>query len=129
MALGLPEDITLLAATEAYQDSEGAWHEGERTPRTVTCQAVIYGAMTRAQLRSSDVRIDNRDSIPYVGFQTMAVVELWTLDYEGEDQAVFRGEEVQVEVDTMVAGGPRTQLILRRRIGNDGAEELEIPDV
>lgn len=116
MALGLPEDITFLAATEPYQDDEGAIHEGERTPRTVMCQSVIFGSLTRAQLRSSDVRLENRSDIPYVGMVTMATVELWTVDYHNEDQAIFRGEEVQVEVFTMF--GARTQLILRKRLGN-----------
>jgi len=117
--LGEPEDLVLLSATEGYQDERGAFHEGTRTERHVICQTVIYGALTRAQLRSSDVRIQNVSEAPYVGFITMAVVEMWTLDYEGEDQAIYRGEEVQVEVDTNL--GPRTTLILRKRIGNDGA--------
>lgn len=114
--VGEPEDLVLLKATESYQDEEGGYHEGKREPRTVVCRSVIYGAMTRAQLRSSDIRLQNQSDIPYVGMKTMAVVELWTIDYEGETQAIFRGEEVEVEVDTTF--GPKTQLILRQRLGN-----------
>lgn len=114
--LSEPEDIVFLEATESYQDSEGALHEGKRVRHPAICRSVTYAALTRAQLRSSEVRIQNQSDIPYVGSKVMAVVELWTLDYNGEQQAIFRGEEVQVEADTTY--GPKTQLILRQRLGN-----------
>lgn len=126
MAAGLPEDITFLKSSNRYQDEEGAWHEGEVERRTVVCQSVIYGALTRAQLRSSDARLQNTNESPYVGFVTMATVELWTVDYEGEDRAIFRGEEVQVEIETMT--GAKTQLILRRRLGNDQSNVYAPPE-
>lgn len=121
--LSEPEDIVFLEATEAYQDEEGALHEGDRVRHPAICRAVTYAALTRAQLRSSDVRIQNQSDMPYVGSKVMAVVELWTLDYNGEEQALFRGEEVQVEADTTF--GPKTQLILRQRLGNVTGDNVE----
>lgn len=115
--LSEPEDIMLLSAPNKYQDVEGAWHEGERVSRTVQCQYVIYSALShRNQIRDSNVRLQNIEDTPETGYVTMATVELWTIDYEGEDEAIYRGEEVHVEVGTTF--GARTQLILRRRIGN-----------
>ena len=121
--LSEPEDIVFLVPTEGYQDDEGAWHDGKRERHPAICRSVTYAALTRAQLRSSDVRIENMSDIPYVGMKVMAVVELWTLDYNGEEQAIFRGEEVQVEADTTY--GPKTQLILRQRLGNVTDDNVE----
>ena len=67
-------------------------------------------------MRLSDFRVLNADDTPYVGMTTMGVVEVWTADYHGEEYAVYRGEEVQVEIDAMY--GAKTQLTLRRRLGN-----------
>ena len=113
---GEPEDLILLEANASYQDEEGGYHEGKREPHPVVCRSVIYGAMVRSQLRSSDIRLQNQSDMPYVGMTVMAVVELWTIDYSGETQAIFRGQEVEVEVDTVF--GKKTQLILRQRLSN-----------
>ena len=113
---GLPEDITFLRATNSYQDDEGAWHEGKREPRTVQCHVINYGALTRGELRSSEVRTQNVSDSPYTGMHVVAVVEVWSIDYEGEEQAIFRGKEVQVE--HFLVYGQKEQLMLRERIGN-----------
>lgn len=118
-----PEDITLVAFEDAYQDDEGGIHEGGRVERTIQCRSVIYGSLIRAQVRLSDFRVLNVDDSPYVGMTTMGTVEVWSIDYHGEEVAIYRGEEVQVEIDAMY--GAKTQLILRRRLGNFTGDDRE----
>lgn len=111
------ETITLLSAPEAYQDSMGAWHEGERVGRTVFCNVGIIGLMTMAQLRSSEVRITSGETVPEGGLREMHVIWIRQLDYQGEDQVVFRGEEMEVIATT--SEGENLKMIIRRRYGND----------
>ena len=109
--------ITLLKADEAYQDAMGSWHEGERTERTVFCNRGIMGLMTMAQLRSSEVRITGGEDVPEVGMRSMHVVYIREIDYEGEDQAIFLGKEMDVLAAT--SEGENYKVILRERLGND----------
>lgn len=111
------EVITFLAPVEAYQDSMGAWHEGERRERKVFCNVGTIGIMTMAQLRSSEVRITNGRSVPDVGMRDMHVVYVRQIDYEGEDQCLFRGAEMDVIAAT--SEGANYKIIIRRNIGND----------
>ena len=112
------EEITLLKADKAYQDDEGAWHEGERTARRVFCNKGIMGLMTMAQLRSSEVRITGGEDVPEVGMRSMHVVYIREADYEGEDQVIFHGKEMDVIATT--SEGMNLKVILRERLGNDG---------
>lgn len=111
------ETIVLLSAPNAYQDSAGAWHEGERVGREVFCDAGILGTMALSQLRSSEVRITSGDKVPEVGLRSMHVVYVKQLDYEGEDRCVYRGEEMDVIAATTER--ENYKLIIRKRFGND----------
>lgn len=111
------ETITLLSCPNAYQDEEGGYHEGERVGREVFCNPGIIGTMTMAQLRSSEVRINSNDKAPEVGLRDMAMVYVRDIDYEGEDQCIYHGKEMDI-----IAGTSEREywkLIVRRRIGND----------
>ena len=116
-----PEDLILVSYEEAYQDDEGGFHEEGRVERLISCRSMIYSDAIRAQIRLSDFRVLNADDTPYVGKSIMGTVEVWTADYHGEDYAIYRGVEVQVEIEAML--GSETQLILRKRLGNRGDED------
>lgn len=109
--------ITLLSAPEAYQDEMLAWHEGERVERQVFCNPGIIGTMAMAQLRSSEVRITGGDTVPDVGLKPMAMVYIRQIDYEGEDQVIYHGEEMDVIAAT--SEGENLKMIIRRKAGND----------
>ena len=111
------DTITLLSAPRAYQDEEGAWHEGEREEREVYCNVGMLGTMTMAQLRSSEVRITSGGLMPNVGLTEMHVVWIRQIDYDGEDQVIFRGKEMDVIAAT--SEGENYKVIIRRRLGND----------
>lgn len=116
-----PEDLILISYEDAYQDEEGGFHEEGRVERTITCRSMIYSDAIRAQIRLSDFRVLNADDTPYVGKSIMGTVEIWTVDYHGEQYAIYRGVEVQVEIEAML--GSKTQLILRKRLGNRGDDD------
>ena len=116
------EEISLLSAPNAWQDEEGGWHEGERVPKRVFCNPGILGTMTMAQLRSSEVRITGGEDVPNTGLRDMHVVYLKQIDYGGEDQVIYRGEEMDVIAAT--SEGENYKVILRARFGND----MEDPD-
>lgn len=114
------EVITFLSPAESYQDEEGGWHEGNRPPRTVFCNPGIIGTMTMAQLRSSEVRITGGDTVPEAGLREMAMVYVRQIDYEGEDQCIYRGKEM--DVIALTSEGENYKMIIRRRLGNDKAD-------
>lgn len=111
------DEITLLKPANRWQDQEGGWHEGERVERRVYCNVGFMGLMTMAELRSSEVRITSGESTPNVGMHDMHVVWIRQVDYEGEDQAIFRGEEMDIIAST--SEGDNLKVIIRKRIGND----------
>ena len=111
------ETITLLKATAPYQDSTGAWHEGERTAREVFCNEMTIGTMTLAHLRSSDIRMTNTTEPVDIGMHNEHMVQLRAVDYEGEDQCLFHGQEYQVMYSSG-AGEFRT-LTIAQQLGND----------
>lgn len=111
------ETIILLKPVNKWQDEEGAWHEGERESREVFCDSGMLGNMTMAQLRSSEVRITSGESSPNVGMTRMDVVRIKQIDYDDEDQAIYRGKEMDVIAAT--SEGENYKVILRRRLGND----------
>lgn len=111
------EVITLLSAPNAYQDAEGGWHEGERVEREVFCNPGIIGTLTMAQLRSSEVRITGGEDIPEIGLREMAMVYIKAIDYEGEDQCIYNGKEM--DIIALTSEGDNLKAIIRRRFGND----------
>lgn len=111
--------VTLLSPTEKYQDSTGAWHEGERTERTVFCNEMIIGLMSLANLRSSDVRMANATQPVDVGMRNEHMLQVRTVDYNGEDQCIFEGEEY--EVMYLSGSGETRTLTIGQRLGNDSA--------
>ncbi|MBR3161015.1 MAG: hypothetical protein IKF14_18330 [Atopobiaceae bacterium] len=111
------EVVTLISHSEPYQDDDFMWHEGEQTERTIFCSPRIVGTMTMAQLHSSDVRITNGETIPEVGLRKMVMVRVRTLEYNDEQQVIYRGEEMEVIAVTEV--GENSDLLMRRKLGND----------
>jgi hypothetical protein len=109
--------IYLLSAPNAYQDSEGGQHEGERVARRVFCNVGTMGLMTMAEMRSSEVRITSGENIPNVGMHAMHVVWIRQIDYQGEDQCIFNDKEM--DIIALTSEGENYKMIIRERIGND----------
>ena len=115
------ETVTLLSAANKYQDSAGAWHEGERVAREVFCNQMTIGTMAMAHLRSSDVRIANTTEPVDVGMHNEKMVQLRTIDYGGEDQVLFHGEEYQVMYSS--GAGEFVTLTIAQQLGNANPQE------
>lgn len=115
------ETLTLLAPAAKYQDAAGAWHEGRRTPRVVFCNEMTMGTMTQAHLRSSTVRTDNAVSPVDIGLRNEHMVQIRAIDYQGEDQVLFHGDEY--EVIYLSGAGENRILTIGQRIGNDATPE------
>lgn len=111
------EVVTLVSYEQPYQDRYGCWHEGESTQRTIFCSKRIVGTLTMAQLRSSDVRITNGETIPEVGLRKMVMLRVRTSEYQNEEQAIYRGEEMDIIAVTEV--NEFSDLLMRRKLGND----------
>ena len=109
--------ITLVTTPEAYQDDEGTWHEGEQVERTVFCNPMTIGSMTMAQLRSSEVRITNGTTVPETGLRQMAMVQVKTIDYEFEQQCIYKG--IEMDIISAIDNGENTNLLIKQRLGND----------
>lgn len=115
------EVVTLLSPAASYQDSSGSWHEGERTGRTVFCNAMTMSLVQMASLRSSDVRAQNTTQPVDVGLRNEHMLQVRTVDYEGEDQVIFHDEEYEV---LYVSGSGETRVLtIAQRLGN-----MEDPD-
>lgn len=110
------EVVTLLSPTQKYQDTTGAWHEGERTERTVFCNEFTIGLMAMAHLRNSDIRAANSTDPVDVGLRHEHMIQLRSVDYQGEDQVIFRGEEY--EVAYMSGAGEYVTITIGHRLGN-----------
>lgn len=109
--------IYLLAAPNAYQDEEGGQHEGERVARRLYCNVGMMGTMTMAEMRSSEVRITSGEGVPNVGMHEMHVVWIKQIDYQGEDQVIFKDKEM--DIVALTSEGENLKMIIRERIGND----------
>lgn len=90
------ETITLLSPANRYQDSAGSWHEGERTRRTVFCNEMTIGTMALAHIRSSDIRMTNTTEPVDIGMHNEHMLQIRSVDYGGEDQVIYHGEEYEV---------------------------------
>lgn len=115
------DSITLLSAPESYQDLRGAWHSGERTGRTIFCNPYLLGTLQMAHLRSSDVRANNTTDPVDVGLRNEHSVQIKAIDYCGEDQAIYHGEEYEV---MYIAGtGENIILTIGQRISNSAVSD------
>ena len=110
------ETLTLLAPAAKYQDAAGAWHEGERTARTIFCNEYTIGVMTLAHLRNSDIRAANSTEPVDVGLRNEHMLQIRSIDYQGEDQVIFHGEEY--EVVYLSGAGEHRVLTIGQRLGN-----------
>lgn len=110
------DTVTLLSPTEKYQDAAGAWHEGKRTERTIFCNVFMLGLVAMAHLRNSDIRAANATEPVDVGLRDEHMLQIHSLDYNGEDQCVFHGEEF--EVIYISGGGEYITLTIGHRLGN-----------
>lgn len=112
------ETVTLLSPAQSkYQDATGAWHEGEREERDIFCNEMVIGLMKLANLRSSDVRMANATEPVAMGMRHEHMLQVRTVDYEGEDQVRYHGEEY--EVMYLSGAGEFVTLTIGQRIGND----------
>ncbi len=113
--------VTLLSSADSYQDSSGAWHEGERTQRTIFCNPMNIGVMAMAHLRSSDVRMNNSTEPLDTGFHNEHLLQVRAIDYENEDQCIYHGEVYDVMYSS--GGGELRTLAIAQHIGNN----VEVP--
>jgi len=114
--------ITLMSPAESYQDSAGSWHEGERTARTVYCNEMTIGVMAMAQLRSADVRAQSTTQKIDVGLRNEHMIQIRSLEYHGEDQCIFEGEEYEVMYSS--GSGEYRVLTIGQRLGNLDSEVM-----
>lgn len=105
------ETCVLLGAPERYQDAMGAWHHGEQSRKQVFCNARSVGAETWTNPRSrGDLHVD-------AGTRPDAAIQLRSVDFSGEEEVEYRGE--QYDVDAVVEKGDLTVLTLVRRVTNE----------
>lgn len=110
------ETVILLAPANKHQDSSGAWHEGERVPREVFCNEMTMSMVAMAQLRSADVRAQSSTQTLDMGLRNEHMIQVKSIDYNGEDQCIFHGEEF--EVLYLSGSGENRTLTIGQRLGN-----------
>ena len=98
------DSIVLLSSPASYQDEAGAWHEGARVPTEVFCNPRTLG-LTQAA------------SVVDLGLRVSAQVQVRACDYDGQDQARYHGQEL--EVTYVSGGGEYRYLTLARKVGDD----------
>lgn len=109
------EVIYFLSAPEPYQDSSGAWHEGERPPRMAYCNEYTIGLVAMAHLRSNTVRMANGNEPVDVGMRNEHMVEVMAIDYQGEDKCIYHDDEYEVMYVT--GQGDKRLLTIGQRFG------------
>lgn len=119
MAVRWNDEVTLISHPGRYQDSMGAWHEGEQVERRVYCAPSMLGNLTMSQLRSSEVRITGTDGVPDSGMHLMHSLLIRAVDYNGETQVIYHGDEMQVIAAT--TEGENYRVIIHELLGNDKA--------
>lgn len=113
--------ITLCGAKNKWQDSVGAWHEGERENRLVFCNEYTIGLVAMAHLRNSDIRAANSTEPVDVGLRNEHMVQVRAIDYENEDEVIFHGEEYEV---IYVSGSGETRyLTIGQKLGSSGVDD------
>lgn len=120
------QTVTLLSPVEKYQDSAGAWHEGKRSERTIFCNEFMVGLVAMAHLRNSDIRAANSTEPVDVGLRNEHMIQVHALDYQGEDQCIYRGEEY--EVIYISGAGEYAMLTIGQKLGNSIADEGGEPE-
>ena len=110
------ETVTLLRRGDDWQDSEGVWHDGDRTEREVYCNERRLTLAAMGHLRSSDIRMNNAVEPVDMGMRPECEIEVHAIDYEGEDRCIFHG--LEYEVQYTYGGGNTLILGIARRIGN-----------
>lgn len=115
--------VILLTPSEAYQDDEGGWHYGEPTERLVFCNEYTIGIMAMSHLRSSEVRMANSEEPVDVGIRNEHMLQMRSIEYNGEDRCIYEGEEYEILYST--GAGEMRMLTIGQRIGNvrNGAED------
>jgi hypothetical protein len=98
------DSIILLSSPASYQDEAGAWHEGTRVATEVFCNPRTLG-LTQAA------------SVVDLGLRVSAQVQVRACDYDGQDQARYHGQEL--EVTYVSGGGEYRYLTLARKVGDD----------
>lgn len=100
------EVVTLVSYPEETQDETGGWHRGEPNRRQVFCN-------------SRSISIERRSYIANhyadIGMIPKAEIEVRTCDYEGETEALYRGETYYAEPTEY---GDLTTLVLGRRLSD-----------
>lgn len=115
------ETVILLSPAEKYQDSTGAWHEGRRPRREVFCNEFTISTVQMAHLRSSDIRMTNTTQPVDVGLRHEHMLQMRRIDYEGEDQVIYHGEEYEVIYAS--GGGEMIYLTIGQRMSNAVEDE------
>ena len=110
------ESVFLLAPTNRYQDSSGVWHEGERVSREISCNEMTMSLVAMAQLRSADVRAQSSSQTLDMGLRNEHMIQVRSIDYNGEDQCIFHGEEY--EVLYLSGSGEYRTLTIGQRLGD-----------
>lgn len=116
------ETLFLLSPIDKYQDASGAWHEGERIEREVFCNEMTMSLVAMAQLRSADVRAQSSTQTLDMGLRNEHMVQIKAIDYQGEDQCIFHGEEF--EILYLSGSGENRTLTIGQRLGN-AAEDYD----
>ena len=100
------DTITLVAHNAPYQDSIGAWHEGDASLDVVFCNRRTLGLRRRSEATDVGMRAD-------------AEVEVRTCDYHGQTEASYSlypgGGMETFDVEPTVSGD-FTYLTLSRRL-------------
>lgn len=108
--------VTFLSPAEGYQDEEGSWHYGEPAKREVFCNEYTIGIMAMSHLRSSEVRMVNDNAPTDVGIRNEHMVQVRSVDYDGEDRCIYEGEEYEILYST--GAGEMRMLTIGQRIGS-----------
>lgn len=96
------DTVTLVSLPGSYQDSMGAWHDGEPVKSEVYCNQFSAGL--------SD------SSNPDTGLVDVAEVQVRNEDYDDQPKAVYHGLEYQVS--SVTRSGTFCRVRLERRLAN-----------
>lgn len=97
-------EITLLKETSAHQNSEGIWIEEDKVPVVCSCNDRTIGMRTWGDAAVAGWRVD-------------CEIELRSIDYENEQEAIYNEETLQVVLARR--SGENTILTLGERLNNE----------
>lgn len=109
--------VTFLVPASS-QDARGAWNnEYVPSAEDVRCNERTRGLVALGHLRSSDIRMTNVKDYVDRGLTPEREIEVYAIDYEGEDRCEYEGREYEV---LYTYGGGRTLVLgLGGKIGNE----------